>query len=70
MSNSLYGEFVGPKGAGTLETPVLRARIVELEGEVADLRQRLIGGVEGVRAGRDLTKWADANDRRLRKSTS
>lgn len=42
-------------------------RIAELEDEVKDLRQSLIGGVEGVKAGRDLKKWAKANDKYLRK---
>ena len=38
-----------------------------LSSEVADLRQSLIGGVEGVKAGRDLTKWAAANDKKLQR---
>ena len=32
---------------------------------IDELRQSLIGGVEGVKAKRDLTKWAEANERLL-----
>jgi hypothetical protein len=42
-------------------------RIAALKDEVEDLRQRLIGGVEGVKAGRDLAQWAATNDKYLRK---
>jgi hypothetical protein len=42
-------------------------RIAGLEAQIDDLRQSLIGGVEGVKAGRDMKKWAEANDRLLRK---
>lgn len=32
---------------------------------IDELRQSLIGGIEGVKAKRDLTKWAEANERLL-----
>lgn len=32
---------------------------------IDELRQSLIGGIGGVKAGRDLTKWAAANERLL-----
>jgi hypothetical protein len=40
-------------------------KIAGLEEQVRELRQSLIGGIEGVKAGRDLTKWAEANERLL-----
>ena len=40
-------------------------RIATLEDQVKELRQSLIGGIEGVKAGHDLTKWAEANERLL-----
>ncbi|MEM7746621.1 MAG: hypothetical protein AAF346_00100 [Pseudomonadota bacterium] len=36
--------------------------------EIFRLRQRLIGGVEGVKSGSDLSCWADANDRYLERT--
>lgn len=42
------------------------ARIAELEAALDELRQSLIGGIEGVRAGRPMDKWADANERLLK----
>jgi hypothetical protein len=32
---------------------------------IAELRQSLIGGIEAVKAGRDMTAWAEANERLL-----
>lgn len=48
---------------------MMERKIVDLEAERADLRQRLIGGVAGVQAGRNMTKWAKANDRYLGQSS-
>ena len=49
-----------------------RRRIAELEAEVRDVRQRLIGGVEGTLAASTVTSkmmaWAEANDRWLRET--
>lgn len=44
------------------------ARIQSLEAEVRDLRQRLIGGVNGAMTGRDLSWWATCNDAWLRET--
>lgn len=46
-----------------------KLRIAQLEVEVRDLRQRLIGGCEGVLAGpvraEALKRWAEANNKWL-----
>jgi hypothetical protein len=38
-------------------------------GCILELRQALIGGVELVKAGRDMTEWAKANERLLARNT-
>jgi len=48
------------------ELEAAQARIAELEAALDELRQSLIGGIEGVRAGRPMDKWADANERLLK----
>lgn len=55
--------MVGREYDGATDGTIDRLRL-----EIYRLRQRLIGGVEGVKAGRDLTKWAEVNDEWLRRT--
>lgn len=50
----------------TIEMVVERDnRIAELEAQVEELRQALIGGIELVYAERPMEVWAEANERLL-----
>lgn len=47
---------------------VAREVLAEIAAENKALRQSLIGGIEAVRAGRDMRQWAEANERMLGRS--